>query len=127
MQVHFVCVYNRDLHKLEKVEESASSYVLKINIGERIYVLKTCYQLECNRWMEAVQLSSTTARELSRSKTQKSRNISKLLESYKSSKSTLEQILTAKYESLMPKGKSWDNPEELLDACNKVKDEFVIV
>ncbi len=117
----------RELYKVEQVTQSASSYLIKLNIGERIYVMRCGYKTECQRWVEALKIAATTARELAVSKTKKSRNISKLVELYQTGRAALEQAMSARREIWIPTGKKWAGTEELFSACNNVKSEFVVV
>lgn len=117
----------REIFKIEAVDESVGNYIIRINIGERIYELKTPYQSERNKWICAMQLASKTAKELGNSKTKKSRNISQMIELYKNNKETLQQSLNANCQNFIPKNKEWKGLSEVLEACGKVREEFLIV
>jgi hypothetical protein len=115
------------VHKVDRVEESGSNNIIRLNIGERIYKLKSNYPSDCIKWMEAFELAGVTARETAASKTKKARNIGKLVEIYKSDKDSFVKHLEGKKEAIIPKGKQWAGVEEVLDASRKLREEFIIV
>ena len=127
MQVRIHSGRHRNIHTIEKLEASGATWVIKLNVGERIFEFKTTYSTEATRWAEAMQLAKATALERLRSKTGKSRNISKTVEQFRSSKEGLQQSLQASALALLPEGKKWGSAAEILEACGKVKDEFIVV
>jgi hypothetical protein len=123
----FVPALGRNIHTIEKTEVSGTTWVIQLNVGERIFEFKTPYAIEAARWAEAMQLAKTTAVERSRSKTGKSRNISILVELFKGDKNKAQDTLQSHCLELVPEGKAWASAAEILDSCAKVKDEFIIV
>ena len=116
----------RGAHKVDKVVKSADSVQIKLNVGERIFKLRV-RTAEADRWIEAIQLAANTAIELAKSKTGKSRNVSKLVEVYSKDSNGLEKLLEGKRQSFLPTSKVWEDSAELIEACKKTKEELIIV
>lgn len=110
-----------------QLEEPGEGFTLRINVGERIYVLKTPYSSECNKWYAAIKRASQTAKELAISKTKKNRNVANLYEQYKANKAGFAKSMADRRSLWLPDGKAWASTEELFEACKKTKDEFLIV
>lgn len=113
---------NRNLNEA-KSELKKGYYKIYFNLGERIFKLRCSSEQIANKWVEAVNMSMRTTRELDKSKTHKTKNVSKLLELHKSNK--LKSNLETKYGNLL--NKDWEKVEDLLEACKKVKDDLIIV
>jgi len=112
---------------VDKLVKSETYNQLRLNLGERIFKLKSLREWECDKWKEAIVLAANTAKELARSKTKNSRNISKLLELLNANKKDFEKYLEEKCELWLPKNKDFTNDAELIASCKQVKQELVIV
>jgi len=110
------------LHKVEAVQKKGC-YKLFFNLGERIFKLRCTSGALANRWVEAVETSMRTAKELSNSKTNKSRNVRKLVGLHE--KKELRPLIESKYDSLMKK--NCEKTTELINCCKKIKEELIIV
>ncbi len=115
------------MHKVDKVIKSATYNQLRLNIGERIFKLRAQREWECDRWIEAITMASTTAKEFARSKVPGTRNVSKLLEAYNNGRKELQKIFLNGCEVWLPTGKQWTKDTELIAACRKLKTELIVV
>lgn len=111
-----------DLLKAEAVFKKGYHKIF-FNLGERIFKLRCTNGKLANRWVEAVETSMRTARELSNSKTKKSRNVRDLIELHE--KRELRAVIESKYNSMMKK--DCEKATELINCCRKIKEELVIV
>eukprot|EP00826_Nyctotherus_ovalis_P020219 TRINITY_DN16335_c0_g1_i3.p3 TRINITY_DN16335_c0_g1~~TRINITY_DN16335_c0_g1_i3.p3 ORF type:complete len:129 (+),score=40.25 TRINITY_DN16335_c0_g1_i3:864-1250(+) len=110
------------LHKVEAVQKKGW-YKMFFNLGERIFKLRCASGRLANRWVEAVDTSMRTARELANSKTNKSRNVRRLVELHE--KKELRALMESKFNSMMKQ--SYEKSGEIISSCKKIKEELIIV
>lgn len=113
----------------DMVESKEAGHAFILDVGSKIFHLNTPHRFELEKWVQAIEISIQTAKERKLSITGKCKNISKVVTLFDTNEDILREQILSQFEAELPQNKtsSWEDVDELLHYCSKLKEDMITV